>query len=98
MSISITPAVLPPIVIGNAYNQTLTASGGTGPYTWAIASGNFPSWATLNVSTGVISGTSTSFGNYLFTVQVTDALGATATITYTIVSGYTLVSDIAAWV
>lgn len=67
--------------IGIAYIQTLSATGGLTPYTWAIAPGSsLPPGLTLS-STGVISGTPTSVGTYNFTVQVTDSLGLVATTT-----------------
>ena len=67
--------------VGTAYTAGLSASGGTTPYTWAIASGgDLPGGLSLASSTGTISGTPTTsgtFGPYVFTV--TDAKGATAT-------------------
>ncbi|MGC2695057.1 MAG: putative Ig domain-containing protein, partial [Candidatus Angelobacter sp.] len=58
-------------VIGIAYSQTLTATGGNLNYTWSLASGALP--AGLNLSpAGVISGTPISSGNSSFIVQVQD--------------------------
>jgi Putative Ig domain/Bacterial Ig-like domain (group 1) len=58
-----------------AYQTVLAASGGTGAYSWALASGStLPSGLTLS-SSGEISGTlasSVATGNYSFTVKVTD--------------------------
>lgn len=50
----------------------LSATGGTGTYTWSIASGSLPPGLTLDPSLGLISGIPTALGNYIFTVQVTD--------------------------
>ena len=36
-----------------AYSQTVTASGGTGPYTYAVSTGALPAGLSLNASTGV---------------------------------------------
>ena len=62
-----------------AYSQSLAASGGTGPYTWALAGAStLPSGLSLSTD-GIISGTlanSVSAGNYNFTVQVTDSASA----------------------
>jgi uncharacterized repeat protein (TIGR01451 family) len=64
---------------GIAYTDTLTATGGTSPFTWSISGGSLPSGITLNSSTGVLSGTPTSAGLYSFTVKVTDSFGQSAT-------------------
>src|ERR1700733_3816926 len=65
--------------IGTAYTDTLTAAGGTTPYTFSISAGTLPAGLTLNASTGVVSGTPTTAGTSNFTVKVTDAKSATAT-------------------
>ncbi len=65
--------------IGVAYTDTLTAAGGTPPYTFSISAGTLPAGLTLNASTGVVSGTPTTAGTSSFTVKVTDAKSATAT-------------------
>jgi hypothetical protein len=72
--ISITPTTLPQATTTAAYNQQLTASGGTTPYTWSLASGALPSGITLS-SSGLISGTTTAVGSFNFTAQVSDLNG-----------------------
>jgi hypothetical protein len=69
---------------GQPYSATLGVTGGQGPYTFSIISGSLPPGLTLNTSTGVISGTPTTPGNYTFTSKVTDAGGFTDTATCTI--------------
>jgi len=71
---SISTTTLPSGSVGAAYSATLQASGGTTPYTWSIAtaSGPLPAGLTL-ASSGVISGSPTTSGNFGFTVVVTDA-------------------------
>ena len=51
-ALSITTASLAGGTVGVAYSATLTASGGTAPYTWSIASGSLPDGLTLNLATG----------------------------------------------
>ena len=81
-TITINPSKLPPALAGHPYSQKLTASGGTGPYTFAIVAGSLPPGLTLNPTTGVISGT--GGGTATFTVQATDSLGNIGTRQYTI--------------
>ena len=57
---------------GFAYNQTLTGSGGTGPYTFALQSGSLPTGLTLSTA-GVLSGTPTVIGSFPVVVRVTDS-------------------------
>ena len=80
---------LPGGIDGVPYSATLTASGGTPPYTWAVISGSLPAGLSLS-SAGAITGTPTTAGDSSFTVQVTDAAMLTAraslTITITTVS------------
>jgi len=73
--VTLNPNSLADATTGLLYTQTVSASGGSGPYTFAVTSGLFPSWASLNASTGVISGTPDSAGSYDFTITATDARG-----------------------
>ena len=41
-TVSLTPATLPSANVSSAYNQTVTASGGISPYTYAVSSGSLP--------------------------------------------------------
>jgi hypothetical protein len=83
--VSITTPSLPSGTAGTAYSQTLTAGGGTGAYTWSIASGSPPNGVTLS-SGGVLSGTPAAAGNYTFTVRATSTTMSsnTATRQYTL--------------
>ncbi|RKY16961.1 MAG: hypothetical protein DRP63_04520, partial [Planctomycetota bacterium] len=75
--LQITTVLLPDGYDGQTgYSVTLTATGGTGTYTWSIASGNLPSNLSLDPSTGLISGDIASNASasspFRFTVEVTD--------------------------
>ncbi len=65
---------LPGATVGVDYTATLSASGGTSPYTWNFASGNLPSGLTLSAN-GTISGRPTTAGTYTAYIEAFDALG-----------------------
>src|SRR5205814_3795036 len=71
-TINLSPPTLPNGTVGAPYNRTITASGGTSPYSFAVISGSLPPLLTLNPNTGVLSGTPTSSGSFTFTIQATD--------------------------
>jgi len=71
-SFSVSTTALPDGTQGIAYSTTLQTSGGVGPVTWSIVNGSLPGWATLDTSTGVISGPAAA-GTSSFTVQATDS-------------------------
>src|SRR6266576_2789730 len=80
LTITTTSSQLPTGTVSTAYPATnLTASGGTPPYAWTLASAasTFPGGLTLG-RLGGISGTATTAGTYNFTVQVTDSVNSTA--------------------
>ncbi|MHC4712023.1 MAG: putative Ig domain-containing protein [Planctomycetota bacterium] len=70
--VNITTTSLPGGTVDVSYSQTVSATGGDTPYTWSIDSGSLPPGLSLGSSTGTISGTPTTSGNYNFTVKVTD--------------------------
>ena len=53
------------------FNATIAATGGLGPYTWAVTAGTLPPGLTL--TNGAITGTPTTAGGYAFVASVTDA-------------------------
>ena len=56
--------------------STLTATGGTGTFTWSVTSGALPTGLALT-PTGAIVGKPTQAGRFAFTVTATDAEGRT---------------------
>jgi hypothetical protein len=71
-SVSITTLTLPHGQVGHSYHQTLTATGGTLPYTWRLIGGRLPSGLSLNLS-GAIDGFPSQSGTFQATVQVSDS-------------------------
>ena len=79
-------ATLPPAMVGGAYTIGLGFSGGAAPYTWSVASGSLPPglaltspYATAGDNDSQISGTPTTAGTYIFTMQLSDYDGQQAT-------------------
>jgi len=72
-ALTIDPPTLPNGATGAPYSETLTATGGMGPYNFAVK-GKLPPELTLNTN-GVLSGTPTKAGNFKFTLVVSDARG-----------------------
>lgn len=70
--IKIATPSLPNGAVGVSYNATLTADGGTTPYTWSIDKGTLPAGLSLDSGTGIISGMPTTSGDSTFTVKVSD--------------------------
>lgn len=78
-SLSITtPTPLPTGTVGTLYSQTLSATGGSPPYTWSLVTGIFPNGLNL-AANGIFSGTPTAPGTSMFTLQVTDSVSSAAT-------------------
>src|SRR5690606_12335519 len=67
-----------------SYTATITATGGTGTVSYAITAGALPAGLSLNSTTGVISGTPTTAGDYSFTVTATYDGAGTASAAYTL--------------
>ncbi len=71
MALSPTTSSLPGGTVAAAYSQTLSASGGISPYTYAVVAGSLPTGLALNTTTGVISGTPTAGGTFNPTFRAT---------------------------
>ncbi|WP_408902873.1 putative Ig domain-containing protein [Methylobacterium radiotolerans] len=66
-------------IAGQTYSAQFSASGGTGPYAWTLASGTLPPGLSLEAASGQISGTPTALGSYPgLQVRATDAASRTA--------------------
>ncbi|MGW2249890.1 M4 family metallopeptidase [Kitasatospora sp. NPDC001660] len=66
--------------LNGSVNLQVQASGGTAPLSYSAT--GLPTGLSINSSTGVISGTASTAGNYNVTVTVTDAGGKTATTSF----------------
>ncbi len=82
------PATLPSITVyQTGYSQSVVATGGTSPYTYALTSGAFPAGLSIS-SVGTISGTVTAAGQngtYSLTFTATDHAGLTGVVTDSLV-------------
>ena len=76
ITVTVEPAASPPSLrngrVGRAYSEELRALGGTAPYVWSLAWSGLPPGLSLS-SRGVISGTPTTRGTYVFTVKASDS-------------------------
>jgi hypothetical protein len=84
----IDPIPLFPANANTAYAAAITVTGGLAPFTWTLTSGALPAGIVQagNVTYfESISGTPTVTGTFPFTMQVTDANSATATVDLTLV-------------
>jgi hypothetical protein len=68
-TISLSPTTLPAGLHGALYSQSLSATGGVGPYVFSVSGGGLPNGLTLNPTTGLLSGTPTATGTFVFTVR-----------------------------
>jgi Putative Ig domain len=100
--LSIITASLPNGTVSSPYSTAVAATGGTTPYTWALASGALPTGLSLSPS-GAISGTPTQEGQFSFSVRVADSSSHTATAplsttvsTSVSTTGYTSRTDLSA--
>jgi large repetitive protein len=75
---------LPYAIIGVAYSQPISVSGGIPPYTASISAGSLPPGLTFDPENFLISGTPTAVGTSTFTFSISDSYPATAGRQYTL--------------
>jgi hypothetical protein len=81
-SLAVTIASFPQGRSGEGYGSSLSAAGGTAPYSWSIAAGALPTG--LAIVGAEITGTPTAAGDFPFTLRVDDAADHSATGDFTI--------------
>ena len=90
--ITLDPTTLRAGVTTTRYSQSITASGGTAPYTYTVSNGALPTGLTLNSATGSITGVPVQPGLFTFTIRATDAAACIGAREYTV----TIVAAVAA--
>lgn len=92
MAVSVSPAALPSRKKNSFYSVILTASGGTGPYSWAVTAGALPTGTTLariNDTQAVVqgkTGPTLDAATFTCTITATDSLAAAGTCVSTTVA------------
>jgi|GEM_PF-4563393 len=88
MTLELLTETLPMGAIDVAYDQSLSAQGGSSDYTWSLAEGSLPSGLELEDqgTSGRITGTPTAMGTYDFVVRIEDNryIGLADTQSYTL--------------
>lgn len=79
-TLTVSPDSLGSLAVGQAASVSLSTSGGSGQYTYALHSGALPSGLSLSGSS--ITGTPSSVGPYSFSIAVSDSYGNTASKPY----------------
>jgi len=82
-TITVGPSSLPNGTLGFAYTSSLSATGGTTPFSFAVTSGNVPTGLILN-SNGMLTGTPTSVGTFNFTITATAESGCIGSRAYSV--------------
>ncbi|MDX2034077.1 MAG: ExeM/NucH family extracellular endonuclease [Blastocatellia bacterium] len=81
--VTVSPETLPNVTAGTIYDQTLTAAGGAGSYTFSITGGALPDGLTIGAG-GALSGIPTKTGTFNFTVTATAGGGCGGSRDYSI--------------
>ena len=83
-AIAVGPTSIPDARADSAYNVTFAASGGTGPYCYAVSAGALPPGLTLNSGSGSLSGSPSAAGTFEFTISATMSNACTGTRSYSL--------------
>lgn len=83
---SFEPSTLPDLLVGVPFSQSITASGGLSPYTYACSGGTLPTGLSIS-SGGMLSGTPSQSGSFNFLLTATDAEGYTDGMSYSVSVG-----------
>jgi Putative Ig domain len=78
--LTISTTSLPGGQVGSAYQNSLSATGGTPPYHWSIASGTLPNGLGINAASGMIAGQPAAAGTFGFAVSVQDSSASNASV------------------
>jgi hypothetical protein len=81
--VAVSPVTLPDGVAATPYTLALTASNGTGPYSYSVRSGSLPPGLSLSAG-GALTGTPTTGGSFTFAVQASASGATPGTRTYTL--------------
>ena len=76
-ALTITTTSLPDGLVSQSYTAHLQASGGSGTFSWKVASGSLPAGLSLS-SAGDLTGTPTAVATSSFAVEVDDTAGASS--------------------
>lgn len=82
-TLSLLPNALAGGLVGQAYNQTITALP-LGSYNFSITAGALPAGLSLNATTGAITGTPTMANTANFTIMATSSMGCSGSQSYSI--------------
>jgi hypothetical protein len=80
---TLSPSTLADGQVGQVYDESIIASGGVAPYTYAIVEGVLPAGLSLG-NDGHLSGLATAAASRVITVEATDAFGCRARETWTL--------------
>jgi hypothetical protein len=72
-ALAISTDSLPGGQVGQTYQASMVATGGTPPYHWSVASGSLPTGLNLNSASGAISGNPAKAGTFSFAINLQDS-------------------------